>query len=120
MTPMMAKVDLNNVELTENAKEKIDAYYEWSKDWVPLRISKTITLMVPPEKCNDEYRLKFMRKMNMTDTPKPKHAKADIDIEEANRLLSEGRKKKEVAKMFGVSVVTLDKHLRDASVGGGN
>ena len=119
MTPMMAKVDLNNVELTEKAKERIALQHEKEKKMVPLVINNRITILVTPDKCNNEYKLKYLLKMNLEPECRFGGKSANIDMDKVREMIAKGHSKPSIGKMFGVSHTTITNKLRNEEMGGG-
>ena len=119
MTPMMAKVDTTNNELSEKAIERIKLQHEKEKRMVPLVINNKITILVTPDKCNNEYKLQYMRKMNMEPESRFGGKTAHIDMDKVRELIANGHSKSAIGKMFGVSHTTIANKLKEAEMGGG-
>lgn len=59
-----SKVDLSNPD-KEEISRMILAYQESRSKEVPLIINDNLTIMVPPDKCNDRYRRRYIQMKNI-------------------------------------------------------
>lgn len=55
------KIDLSTNDRYESER-MISAYQKSGKVEVPLRINERVTILVPPEKCNEKYRQEYINK----------------------------------------------------------
>lgn len=79
-----------------------------------LRINKTTVIYVTKDKCNEEYRQKYIGRINGGNVNY--HAKAeriDITKEEIQNAIADGMPQTKIAKMFGVSVTTLRNKMKE-------
>ena len=71
----------------------------------PLRINNTTVIYVTKDKCNEEYKHKYLDIMN--------GARINIPKEEIQTAIADGMPQAKMAKMLGVSVTTLRNKMKE-------
>ena len=107
----------------KRTEEVIKIQREKEKHLHPLKIDRITTIYVPIEKCNEEYRQKWIdardgKKVddNKPEKKQPKQSKILVDLDKVKSLIAEGYTLREASKVIGVNTNLLSRRCKEAGI----